>query len=145
MHKERKNYYYSFMKIFFSFLFLLFFVNIFSQENGKIVFSRLSQHWIQSEKESSGDTLVFRPEGHEKIAEAPLYLLYGGWTFFPEGQVYKYRWKKCGLDEEPSHKSGSWKKKGNTIKIKLGKEQYLFEVLELNKEMLKVRDLSQKN
>lgn len=132
------------MKVSFFFLLLLSCGNIFSQENRELVFSRLSQHWIQSEKECSGDTLVFRPKGHEKIADAPMYLLYGGWTFFPEGQVHKHRWKKCGLDEEPPYQPGSWKKKGRTLKIRIGKEQYLFEVLELHKELLKVRDLSQK-
>lgn len=132
------------MKKLFHILFYLNFFSAFSQEGDKVLMSALSQHWIQSEKECSRDTLVFRPEGHEKIAEAPMYLLYGGWTFFPEGQVQKHRWRKCGNDGEPSFKSGTWKKKGNTIKIKVAKEQYLFEVLELNKEILMVLDFSSK-
>lgn len=130
------------MKFYLPFLFLLCFQNIFSQKDEKIIFSHLARHWIQSEKESRGDTIVFRPEGHETISEAPMYLLYGGWTFFPEGQVYKHRWKKCGVDEEPPYKTGAWKKKGTTLKIKVAKEQYLYEVLELNKEILIVRVLS---
>lgn len=117
-------------------------LTLFSQGNGKIVMSEFSRHWIQSENECSGDTFVFRPEGHEKIAEAPMYLLYGGWTFFPEGQVQKHRWKKCGNDGEPPYKSGSWKKKGKMVKIKTGKEQTLFELIEVNKQILVVRDIS---
>lgn len=104
----------------------------------------LSKHWIQSEKECHGDTLVFRPEGSEIVAEAPMFLLYGGWTFFPEGQVQKFRWKKCGNDEEPPFRSGMWKKKGNLLKIRISKESFLFQLLSLDNEMLKVIDLSKK-
>ena len=126
----------------FSFLIMInpLIMQINGSDNGKIKMGYLSQHWIQSEKECSGDTLVFRPEGNENIAEAPMYLLYGGWTFFPEGQVHKHRWRKCGNDGEPPFRSGMWKKKGTMLKIKVGKEQYLYELLEVNKEVMKVVD-----
>lgn len=100
--------------------------------------SYLSQHWIQSEMEGSGDTIMFRPEGHELLREAPPYLLYGGWTFFPEGQVHMHRWQKCGNDKGAPYRSGSWKRKGNTLKIKIGKEQFIYQVLQLEKDLFKV-------
>lgn len=132
------------MKIVFLSFSFIFSLNTFSQGNEKIMLSYLSQHWIQSDKECNGDTLVFRPEGNENITDAPMYLLYGGWTFFPEGQVQKHRWRKCGNDGEPPFKSGMWKKKGNMLKIKISKEQFLYELVELNKEVLKVIDKSMK-
>lgn len=119
-------------------LLFIIFSSLSSQSKFKFSVADFSKHWIQSEKESSGDTLVFRPEGHELLADAPMYLLYGGWTFFPEGQVYKHRWRKCGNDGEPPYRSGSWKKKGNVLKIKVAKEQFLYEIAGLDKEKLKV-------
>lgn len=99
--------------------------------------SHLYQHWIQSDSECSGDTFVYRPQGHDKLADTQMYMLYGGITIHPEGQFTKHRWKKCGNDTSPDFTSGSWKWKDGFLKIAIEKEVYGYQMLELKEDMFK--------
>jgi len=120
---------------------LFFFISSYSYSQQKYNLSDLYQYWILSEKESSGDTLVYRTEGNEKIAEAPMYLKFGGMKFFPEGQFSKSRWRRCGNDTEPPEQFGEWRRKKDELKMIAGKEKFYYKIIAWNNDLFKVVDL----
>jgi len=121
-----------------NFLFTVMFASILLPEvHAQFEMSHLYQHWIQSESECKGDTFVYRTQGHEKLTDTPMHMLYGGITIHPEGQITRYRWKKCGNDTGPDHTSGSWKWKDGFLKIAIEKEVYGYRILELEKDIFK--------
>lgn len=125
------------MKSCFIILFCFALNNCICQENG-FKLSDMYRHWVISEKESYGDTLVFRPSDHELAAETPMYLRFGGITIFPEGQATKHRWRKCGNDEQPAEVYGNWKYTDMVIKFAFKNEQYVYKILELKSDRMKV-------
>lgn len=99
--------------------------------------SHLYRHWIQSDSECSGDTLVYRPQGHKKLATTPMHMLYGGITFHQEGQFTIHHWKKCGNDTNPCFTSGTWKLKDGILKINVEKGVYGYQIMELKEDLFK--------
>lgn len=105
----------------------------------------LYQHWILADKESKDGVLTYRTRETVKRQEVSMSNLYGGMIFQKNGRLKKKRWIQCGNDRGPSHYTYRWKwktQKDGTVLLEV-KKMRTFKVLELSKNVLKVRAITQ--
>lgn len=117
--------------------------------DAKINQNYLYQHWVMCSKETTKNEIVYCPFEMATQKHVSKRMKYTGITFEKNGQLLKYRWRKAKVNRGPSFEKYKWSwKKSNqktilNIASKIGKGLN-YEVVELSKNKLKIRLISQR-